>query len=76
MIRKTNGYLEEYYNKTKSGEIIIGLELKQELENLIQDLNNPRYLYDTTGADLRINFIQGCVRLTKSPFYGKPMKLE
>lgn len=76
MIRKTNGFLEEYYNKTKSGEIIIGLELKQELENLIQDLNNPRYIYDTTGADLRINFIQGCVRLTKSPFYGKPMKLE
>ena len=76
MIRKTNGFLEEYYRKTKSGEIIIGLELKQELENLVQDMNNPRYVYDTTGADLRINFIQGCVRLTKSPFYGKPMKLE
>lgn len=76
MIRKSNGFLEEYYKKTKSGEILVGLELKQELENLMQDMNNPRYIYDTSAADLRINFIQGVVRLTKSPFYGKPMKLE
>lgn len=76
MIRKSNGFLEEYYNKAKSGEILVGLELKQELENLMQDMNNPRYIYDTSAADLRINFIQGVVRLTKSPFYGKPMKLE
>lgn len=76
MIRKSNGFLEEYYNKAKSGEILVGLELKQELENLMQDMNNPRYIYDTSAADLRINFIQGVVRLTKSPFYGKLMKLE
>ena len=76
MIRKSNGFLEEYYNKAKSGEILVGLELKQELENLMRDMNNPRYFYDTSDADIRINFIQGVVRLTKSPFYGKPMKLE
>lgn len=75
MIVKTNGYLEEYYSKCKSGEILIGQELRQELDNLIEDMSNPRYNYDTTAADVRIEFMQGCVRLTKSPYYNKPMIL-
>lgn len=75
MIIKTNGFLEEYYEKTKKGEIIIGQELKMELDRLIEDMNGNEYLYDTTDADQRIDFIENCVKLTKSPFYGKPMKL-
>lgn len=75
MIKKSNGYLEEYYQKCKSGEILVGQELMQELENLIADMNNPNYYYDTTDADLRIDFMENCVRLTKSPYYNKPMVL-
>lgn len=75
MIVRSNGYFEEYYSKCKSGEILIGQELRQELDNLIEDMNNPRYIYDTTDADTRIDFMQGCVRLTKSPYYNKPMIL-
>ena len=75
MIVRSNGYLEEYYSKCKSGEILIGQELRQELDNLIEDMNDPRYNYDTTDADTRIDFMQGCVRLTKSPYYNKPMIL-
>lgn len=75
MIVKSNGYLEEYYSKCRSGEILIGQELRQELDNLIEDMNDPRYIYDTTDADTRIEFMQGCVRLTKSPYYNKPMTL-
>lgn len=75
MIKKTNGYLEEYYSKCKSGEIIVGRELIIGLERLINDLDNPRYVYDTYDADIRIDFIERCIKLTKSPFYGKPMKL-
>lgn len=75
MIRHSNGYLEEYYSKSKSGEIIIGRELMTELERLMTDLDNPRYIYDTKDADVRIDFIEHVVKLTKSPFYGKPMKL-
>lgn len=75
MIVKTNGYLEDYYHKCKSGEIIIGRELMLQLEMLMKDMNDDRYIYDTTDADLRIDFIQGCIKLTKSPFYGKPMIL-
>lgn len=75
MITKTNGFLEEYYQKCKSGEIIIGRELMIELDRLMEDLNNSRYIYDTSDADIRIDFIENCVRLTKSPFYNQPMKL-
>ena len=75
MIIKTNGFLEEYFEKAKKGEIIIGNELMTELENLIEDMNGNEYDYDTTNADLRIDFIENCVKLTKSPFYGQPMKL-
>lgn len=75
MIIKTNGFLEEYYEKTKKGEIIIGQELKTELKTLIDDMQGEDYLYDTTNADIRIDFIENCVRLTKSPFYGQPMVL-
>lgn len=75
MIEKSNGYLEEYYSKTKSGEIIAGGEIKMELQNLMDDLKSPEYTYNTDDADERIEFIEHCVKLTKSPFYGKPMKL-
>lgn len=75
MIIKTNGYLEEYYEQVMSGEIIAGLELKTELSKLIEDLDDERYIYDTSDADSRMDFMQNCVKLTKSPFYGKPMIL-
>lgn len=75
MIRNSNGYLEEYYRKCKSGEILIGQELMMELERLMFDMNSPQYIYDTKDADIRIHFMENCIRLTKSPFYGKPMIL-
>lgn len=76
MINKTNGYLEEYFSKCRAGEILVGSELMTELEKLISDMESDEYIYDTTTADVRINFIENCLRLTKSPFYGKPFKLE
>lgn len=75
MIQKSNGFLEQYYQQITDGEIIAGQELKTELSKLIADLDDDRYIYDTTDADDRIDFMENCVRLTKAPFYGKPMKL-
>ena len=70
-----NSYLLEYHARIETGEIIVGRELWQELENLKEDLTNDCYLYDTQDALLRMNFMENCVRLTKSPFYNKPMVL-
>lgn len=75
MIKHSNNYLEEYYQKIMSGEIIAGQELKTELSKLIDDLDNDNYVYDCTEADLRMDFMENCIKLTKSPFYGQPMVL-
>lgn len=75
MIVKSNGFLEEYYRQAKTGEALIGQELMMELETLVDDMNSEDYIYDTGKADDRIDFIENCVKLTKSPFYGKQMKL-
>lgn len=70
-----NSFLLEYKARIDAGEIIAGEELRAELANLEEDLKAGAYLYDRSGALLRIDFIEGCVRLTKSPFYGQPMEL-
>lgn len=75
MLKYSNGHLENYYQQIKRGEIIAGHELITELENLLEEMNDERYVYDCTEPDERIDFIENCVRLTKSPFYGMPMKL-
>lgn len=70
-----SNYLLQYSEAIRNGEIVAGVELITELDNLISDLDDPRYIYDTRDAETRIDFMENCIRLTKSPFYGKPMKL-
>lgn len=70
-----NSFLLEYHARIETGEIIVGRELWQELDNLKEDLLNDAYIYNTDDALLRMNFMENCVRLTKSPFYNKPMIL-
>lgn len=68
-------WLWKYWKAIKDGEIVAGMELTTELDRLIADLDNPRYRYDTKKADKVIDFMENCIRLTKSPFYGLPMIL-
>lgn len=70
-----NSYLLEYRGKAETGEIIIGQELWTELDNLAEDMESERYTYDRSDALLRMDFMENCVRLTKSPYYNKPMVL-
>lgn len=70
-----NSFLLEYHAKIETGEIIVGRELWTELERLKEDLEIDAYIYNTDDALERINFMENCVRLTKSPFYNKPMIL-
>lgn len=75
MIKYSNGYLEQYREAIRKKEIIAGHELIDELDRLLSDMHDDRYIYDCKDADRRIKFMENCIRLTKSPFYGKPMKL-
>lgn len=71
-----NSFLLRYKAEIETGSIIAGHELVLELENLADDLkNNDDYFFDVTSARLRMDFMEGCIRLTKSPYYGQPMVL-
>lgn len=70
-----NSKLLKYRAMAEAGDIIIGQELWLELDRLAEDIKTQRYLYNTEAAELRMDFMENCIRLTKSPFYGKPMIL-
>ena len=69
-------YLIEYYEEISKGNILVGEDLQKVLDNLIKDLDNPRYFYDEEPGNLRINFIEKFCKHTKSPFNGMPFILE
>lgn len=69
-------YLVKYYNEIQNGNIIVGQELKDELDRLVEDLDSPIYIYDEKPGNLRIDFIETFCKHTKSPFNGMPFILE
>ena len=71
-----NSFLLRYKAEIDAGQIIAGQELRMELQNLEDDLlHNDEYYFDTSDATVRMDFMENCIRLTKSPYYGKPMVL-
>lgn len=73
---ESNSNLIRYKSEIDDGKIIVGQEMYLELSNLIDDIrHNDEYIYDTADAELRIDFMEGVIKLTKSPFYGRPLKL-
>ncbi len=72
-----HSWLIEYYKRCRSGEIVIGRELKTTLENLIQDIfcRSGVYRFDLEAAHKRIKFIETEIKHFESPFAGKPFIL-
>ena len=68
-------YLEEYHDLIKSGGVIVGYWIRKEIENLLADLNNPAYIYDTTEANKRIRFMETLCLQSKQPYYMQPLQL-
>lgn len=68
-------YLEQYYDLIQNGEVVVGYWIRKEIENLIEDLNNPMFIYDTTEAHKRIRFMQTLCLQSKHPYFGKPVEL-
>ena len=69
-------YLIEYHNEIDAGNIMVGEELKKELNQLTLDLDNPIYYFDEKPGQLRIDFIETFCKHTKSPFNGMRFNLE
>lgn len=72
-----HSYLIEYYKRCRSGDIIIGRDLKTMLEILMQQIFNSDtpYRFRLEAAHKRINFIETQIKHFESPFAGKPFVL-
>lgn len=68
-------YLEQYKAAIDKGEIVVGYWIRQEVQNLVDEMSDPRFIYDTEHAHKRIRFMETLCLQGKEPFYMKPLKL-
>ncbi len=85
-------YIEEYYNKIKSKEIIACKKVKIVYKKLVKDLKKPQkvsffnkiteeqeehtYIFDEKKANRPITYIEKYCKHSKGKWAGKPVKLE
>lgn len=68
-------WLEEYHDLIERREVVTGYWIRQAVRNLIEDLEDPRWIYDTTESDKRIRFQETLCLQSKAPYYLKPLTL-
>lgn len=68
-------YLEQYDEEIRKGNIVVGYWIRKELDNLLADMKDPRYVFDTREAYKRMRFQERFCLQSKAPYYMKPIKL-
>lgn len=68
-------YLEDYWGLIQRKEVVVGYWIRQAVKNLVNDLDDPRYIYDPTEAHKRFKFEESLCLQSKAPYYMKPIKL-
>lgn len=68
-------YLQEYWSLIQNGEIVVGYWIKRQIRNLINDLEDPQFVYETEEAHKRIKFMERLCLQSKQPYYMQPLKL-
>lgn len=71
----TKNHLQIYADMIEHGDVIVGEYIEKEVENLLRDLSDPRFIYDTREAERRFAFQQKCCLQSKKPYYKKPIEL-
>lgn len=71
----TKTYLEQYDEEIRKGNIIVGYWIRKELDNLLADLNDPRYIFDPSHAYKRFRFQEKLCLQSKAPYYMQPIQL-
>ena len=71
----THSYLLEYIAKCRSGEIIVGRELLQQIDILESHFSDSDINIDFADAHKRIRFIEEKCKHAEAPFAGKPFLL-
>lgn len=70
-----DNYLLQYWKLIQNHEVVVGYWVRQAVKNLVDDLDDPQYVYDTTEADKRIRFEERLCLQSKAPYYMKPLSL-
>jgi len=68
-------HLEEYKYLIDGRHVVVGYWIRKEINNLIEDLQDSRFVYDTAEADRRIKFMETLCLQSKQPYYMKPINL-
>ena len=68
-------YLQEYWGMIQRREVVVGYWIRKQVKNLIDDLDDQRYIYDTTEAHKRMRFQETMCFQSKAPYYMQPIKL-
>jgi len=68
-------YLLEYWELIKGGQVVGGHYLRKQIKNLVRDLNDERFIYDTREAHKRFQFQEALCLQSKQPYYMQPLKL-
>lgn len=68
-------YLEQYDEEIRKGNIIVGYWIRKELDNLLEDLNDRRYIFDPSHCYKRFKFQERFCLQSKAPYYMKPIRL-
>ncbi|MBA8773031.1 terminase large subunit [Staphylococcus coagulans] len=70
-------YIEQYYQKIKSGDIVASKRITKQYEKLVHDMyNHDKYIYDNDKARRPIQFIETFCRHSKGDLAGKPLILD
>lgn len=75
MIAIEDSYLLQYHELIQNNEVVVGYWIRKEIQNLVDDLENHDYIYDTAEAHKRIRFMQTFCLQSKHPYFGKPVVL-
>ena len=51
-------YLEEYWSLIERREVVVGYWIREAMRNLISELDDSAYIYDTGEAHKRIRFME------------------
>lgn len=68
-------YLCEYWGLILNKEVNVGYWIKAQVRNLVDDLDDERFVYDTSEAHKRIKFMESMCLQSKAPYYMKPIDL-
>ena len=68
-------YLEEYDYLIKGRHVVVGYWIAKQVDNMVRDMQDGRFVYDTTDAHKRIRFMQTLCLQSKHPYFGKPVEL-